>query len=35
MSTRCYNQDKVLVIDGEAVIVPPRPAPGPGHDGSK
>lgn len=22
--TRCFNQDKVLVIDGEAVIVPPR-----------
>ena len=24
MRTRCFNQDKVLVIDGEAVIVPPR-----------
>jgi 3-hydroxybutyryl-CoA dehydratase len=22
--TRCFNQDKVLVIDGEAIIVPPR-----------
>ena len=22
--TQCFNQDKVLVIDGEAVIVPPR-----------
>jgi 3-hydroxybutyryl-CoA dehydratase len=25
MKTRCFNQDKVLVIDGEAIIVPPRP----------
>jgi len=24
MKTRCFNQDKVLVIDGEAIIVPPR-----------
>jgi 3-hydroxybutyryl-CoA dehydratase len=24
LKTRCFNQDKVLVIDGEAVIVPPR-----------
>ena len=25
MKTRCFNQDKVLVIDGEAMIVPPPP----------
>jgi len=25
MTTQCFNQDKVLVIDGEAIIVPPRP----------
>jgi 3-hydroxybutyryl-CoA dehydratase len=25
MKTQCFNQDKVLVIDGEAIIVPPRP----------
>src|SRR5512140_494450 len=24
MKTRCFNQDKLLVIDGEAIIVPPR-----------
>lgn len=24
MKTQCFNQDKVLVIDGEAIIVPPR-----------
>jgi len=24
MKTSCFNQDKVLVIDGEAIIVPPR-----------
>jgi 3-hydroxybutyryl-CoA dehydratase len=24
MRTSCFNQDKVLVIDGEAIIVPPR-----------
>ncbi len=24
MKTRCFNQDKVMVIDGEAIIVPPR-----------
>ena len=24
MTTQCFNQDKVLVIDGEAIIVPPR-----------
>jgi len=24
MKTQCFNQDKVLVTDGEAVIVPPR-----------
>ena len=24
MKTQCFNQDKVMVIDGEAVIVPPR-----------
>ncbi len=23
MKTRCFNQDNVLVIDGEAIIVPP------------
>jgi 3-hydroxybutyryl-CoA dehydratase len=22
--TQCFNQDKVLVIDGEAIMVPPR-----------
>jgi 3-hydroxybutyryl-CoA dehydratase len=25
LRTRCFNQDGVLVIDGEAVIVPPGP----------
>jgi len=25
MKTQCFNQEKVLVIDGEAIIVPPRP----------
>jgi len=25
MRTQCFNQDKVMVIDGEAIIVPPRP----------
>jgi len=25
MKTQCFNQDNVMVIDGEAVIVPPRP----------
>ena len=24
MKTQCFNQDKVMVIDGEAIIVPPR-----------
>jgi len=24
MKTRCFNQDNVLVIEGEAIIVPPR-----------
>jgi 3-hydroxybutyryl-CoA dehydratase len=24
MQTRCFNQDKTLVIDGEAVVAPPR-----------
>jgi 3-hydroxybutyryl-CoA dehydratase len=24
LRTRCFNQDGVLVIDGEAVVVPPR-----------
>ena len=24
LRTRCFNQDKVLVIDGEAIMVPPR-----------
>ena len=24
LKTQCFNQDKVLVIDGEAIIVPPR-----------
>jgi hypothetical protein len=24
MRTQCFNQDKVLVIDGEAIMVPPR-----------
>jgi len=24
LKTRCFNRDKVLVIDGEAIIVPPR-----------
>lgn len=32
MRTQCFNQDKVLVIDGEAVIVPPRPGPGHGRN---
>jgi len=35
MRTRCFNQDKVLVIDGEAMIVPPRPGPGAGRNGNK
>jgi 3-hydroxybutyryl-CoA dehydratase len=35
MKTRCFNQDKVLVIDGEAMIVTPRPGPGPGRNGNK
>ena len=35
MRTRCFNQDKVLVIDGEAMIVPPRTGPGPGREGTK
>ena len=35
MRTRCFNQDKVLVIDGEAMIVPPRTGPGPGREGIK
>ena len=26
--TQCFNQDKVLVIDGEAIIVPPRKGQG-------
>ncbi len=25
LRTQCFNQDKVLVIDGEAIMVPPRP----------
>ena len=25
MKTQCFNQEKILVIDGEAIIVPPRP----------
>ena len=24
MKTQCFNQEKILVIDGEAIIVPPR-----------
>jgi 3-hydroxybutyryl-CoA dehydratase len=32
MKTRCFNQDKVLVIDGEAMIVPPRQGPGTGRN---
>jgi 3-hydroxybutyryl-CoA dehydratase len=35
MRTRCFNQDKVMVIDGEAMIVPPRPGTGPGRNGTK
>jgi 3-hydroxybutyryl-CoA dehydratase len=35
MRTQCFNQDKVLVIDGEAVIVPPRPSPGHGRSATK
>ena len=35
MKTQCYNQDKVLVVDGEAMIVPPRTGPGPGREGIK
>jgi 3-hydroxybutyryl-CoA dehydratase len=25
LRTRCFNQNKVMVIDGEAIMVPPRP----------
>jgi 3-hydroxybutyryl-CoA dehydratase len=35
MRTRCFNQDKVMVIDGEAVIVPPRAGPGQVRNGTK
>jgi len=35
MRTQCFNQDKVLVIDGEAMIVPPRPGTGPVRNGTK
>jgi 3-hydroxybutyryl-CoA dehydratase len=28
LKTSCFNQDKVLVIDGEAIIVPPRQGEG-------
>jgi len=35
MRTRCFNQDKVLVIDGEAMIVPPRPGQGQARNGTK
>ena len=24
LSTRCYNQKKELIIDGEAIVIPPR-----------
>jgi len=34
MRTRCFNQDKVLVIDGEAMIVPPRQGRGPVRNGT-
>lgn len=30
VKTQCFNQDKVLVIDGEAVIIPPRQRKGTG-----
>jgi len=35
MRTRCFNQDKVMVIDGEAMIVPPRPGSGPVRNGTQ
>jgi 3-hydroxybutyryl-CoA dehydratase len=35
MRTRCFNQDKVLVIDGEAMILPPRPGQGQARNGTK
>ena len=35
MRTQCFNQDKVMVIDGEAMILPPRAGQGQGRNGTK